>query len=175
MAIEDLKHLNSFDEKLGVCIKDQGKRVVYQNGLSLQMCGNQVGQVCGKACTKLYQQMEECSAISQGMRLFKNTDLDGSKVDAMIVNDGAQISTFIYPLEDVQDKTQKQEAYFVERGLTKSEIRIMQMVMQGMINSEIAEKLFISKATLKTHLNNAYKKLPGSMRPSQLRNLAVVD
>ncbi|MDG0816397.1 helix-turn-helix transcriptional regulator [Bdellovibrio svalbardensis] len=157
--------------KVGVCIKDQEQRVLYQNNLSLQICGEQSGQICGKVCKKLYGEMKECSAISQGMKLFKSTEIDGSKVDAVIVNDGERISTFFYPLNEEQDQALKQEAYFAERGLTKSEIRIMQMVMQGMINSEIAEKLFISKATLKTHLNNAYKKLPPSMRPSQLRSL----
>ncbi|QDK38030.1 helix-turn-helix transcriptional regulator [Bdellovibrio sp. NC01] len=169
MNEQDSQKLSCLGEKLGVCIKDQNKTVLFQNGASLKMCGNLTGQVCGKACMKLYHQVEECSAISQGMKLFKNTDLDGSKVDAMIVNDGNNITTFLYPLDENQDKYQKQEEYFVEKGLTKSEIRIMQMVLQGMTNAEIAEKLFISKATLKTHLNNAYKKLPSSIRPSQLR------
>jgi DNA-binding CsgD family transcriptional regulator len=103
------------------------------------------------------------------MKLFKNVDIDGSKVDAMIVNDGSQIMTFLYPLDEAEDKFQKQAEFFEQRGLTRSEARIMQMVLQGMSNAQIAEKLFISKATLKTHLNNAYKKLPASMRPSQIR------
>ncbi len=162
MSIQDLK-------KVGVCIKDLEQKVLYQNDLSLHMCGQQMGQACEKACKKLCEEMQECSAISQGMRLFKCTEIEGVKVDITIINDGERISTFFYPLDNQQDQQQKQEAYFAERGLTKSEIRIMQMVLQGMINSEIAEKLFISKATLKTHLNNAYKKLPASMRPSQLR------
>lgn len=169
IADQGLQHLKCFGEKLGVCIKDQGKKVLFQNDVSQRLCGNMAGQVCGKACMNLYLQVEECSAISEGMKLFKNTDLEGSKVDAMIVNDGDKISTFLYPLDEKQDKYQQQEIFFKERGLTKSEVRIMQMVLQGMTNSEIAEKLFISKATLKTHLNNAYKKLPATMRPSQLR------
>jgi DNA-binding CsgD family transcriptional regulator len=103
------------------------------------------------------------------MRLFKNVEVDGNKVDAMIVNDGSQVITFMYPLDADQDKHVKQEEFLISRGLTRSELRIMQMVLQGMTNAQIAEKLFISKATLKTHLNNAYKKLPASMRPSQIR------
>ncbi|MBO9665338.1 MAG: helix-turn-helix transcriptional regulator [Bdellovibrio sp.] len=155
--------------KLGVCIKSQNKEVLFQNECSLQTCGNMTGQVCSKACMSLYREVEECSAISEGMRLFKNVDVDGHKVDAMIVNDGSQVITFMYPLDTDQDKFAKQEEFFISRGLTRSELRIMQMVLQGMTNAQIAEKLFISKATLKTHLNNAYKKLPASMRPSQIR------
>lgn len=119
---------------------------------------------------KLYHQVEECSAISEGMKLFKGTEVEGHKVDALIVNDGERVTTFLYLLDEDQDKFKRQEAFFRERGLTKSELRIMQMVMQGMTNAAIAEKLFISKATLKTHLNNIYKKLPASMRPSQVRS-----
>lgn len=118
---------------------------------------------------RLYHQVEECSAISEGMKLFKGTEVEGHKVDALIVNDGQTITTLLYSLDEDQDKFIKQEAFFKQKGLTKSELRIMQMVMQGMTNAAIAEKLFISKATLKTHLNNIYKKLPASMRPSQVR------
>ncbi|MEN0058941.1 MAG: helix-turn-helix transcriptional regulator, partial [Bdellovibrio sp.] len=108
--------------------------------------------------------------ISEGMKLFKAVEVEGHRVDALIVNDGSQITTLLYPLDEDQEKFKKQEVYFRERGLTKSELRIMQMVMQGMTNANIAQKLFISKATLKTHLNNIYKKLPSSMRPSQVRS-----
>ena len=155
--------------KLGVCIKDQNREVLFQNECSQNTCGNLTGTICTKACMSLYHQMEECAAVSEGMKLFKNVDIDGSKVDAMIVNDGSQIMTFLYPLDETEDKFQKQAEFFEQRGLTRSEARIMQMVLQGMSNAQIAEKLFISKATLKTHLNNAYKKLPASMRPSQIR------
>jgi DNA-binding CsgD family transcriptional regulator len=129
-----------------------------------------VGEVCQKACMELYHQVEECSAVSEGMKLFKATQVEGHKVDALIVNDGDKITTLLYPLDEDGEKFKKQEAFFREKGLTKSELKIMQMVMQGMTNAAIAEQLFISKATLKTHLNNIYKKLPASMRPSQVRS-----
>ncbi|HEX7676302.1 MAG TPA: helix-turn-helix transcriptional regulator [Bdellovibrio sp.] len=166
---QEFNGLKCMGSKLGICVKDQDKTVLFQNDVSLRMCGNLTGQVCSKACMQLYNQIEECSALSQGMKLFKSTDLEGSKVDAMVVNDGDKITTMFYPLESDQERIEKQEHFFIDRGLTKSEARIMQMVMQGLTNAQIAEKLFISKATLKTHLNNAYKKLPSSMRPSQLR------
>lgn len=164
-----LHHLDTICKSIGVCIKDLEKNVVFQSQVSLDLCGNLQGRVCDKGCMNLYHQVEECSAISQGMKVFKNADIDGSKVDAMILNDGTQISTFIYPLDENQGKIEKQEKFLLERGLTKSETQIMLLVLNGLTNSQIAEKLFISKATLKTHLNNAYKKLPSSMRPSQLR------
>ncbi|MGZ3769579.1 MAG: response regulator transcription factor [Bdellovibrio sp.] len=166
---EDCKHFQNIGTKLGVCVKDLEKKVVFQNENSTQTCGSMVGEICSKACMKLYHQVEECAAVSEGMKLFKAVEVNGHKVDALIVNDGERITTMMYLLDQDQEKFKKQEAFFIERGLTKSELRIMQMVMQGMTNAAIAEKLFISKATLKTHLNNIYKKLPASMRPSQVR------
>ncbi|WP_295905031.1 helix-turn-helix domain-containing protein [uncultured Bdellovibrio sp.] len=168
-VLEVDKQFPNLGSKLGLCVKDLDKRVLYQNENCVKTCGLMTGQVCGKTCMRLYHQIEECAAVSEGMKLFKATEIEGHKVDALIVNDGNSITTILYPLDEDQDKFKKQEIFFQERGLTKSEVRIMQMVMQGMTNAAIAEKLFISKATLKTHLNNIYKKLPASMRPSQVR------
>lgn len=169
MSGEVMQSFMSLGNKLGLCVKDLNKRVLFQNENSQKTCGTMMGEVCGKTCMRLYHQIEECAAISEGMKLFKATEVDGHKVDALIVNDGDRITTLLYPLDEAQDKFKKQEVFFKERGLTKSELKIMQMVLQGMTNSVIAEQLFISKATLKTHLNNIYKKLPSSMRPSQVR------
>lgn len=166
---EQTKQFMSLGNKLGLCIKDQEKRVIFQNENSIKTCGLMTGEICTKTCMRLYQQVEECAALSEGMKLMKSVDVEGHKVDALVVNDGERITTLLYPLDEDQEKFKKQEIFFKERGLTRSELRIMQMVMQGMTNAAIAEKLFISKATLKTHLNNIYKKLPASMRPSQVR------
>lgn len=154
---------------LGICIKDLEMRVKYQNESSEKICGMMKGEVCTKACQTLRSEIPGCSAFSQGMKMFKNVDVNGYKADIVLVEDTQAITTMVYPLHSSEELLQQQEAYLRERGLTKSEVRIMQMVLQGMTNAVIAEKLFISKATLKTHLNNIYKKLPASMRPSQSR------
>jgi DNA-binding NarL/FixJ family response regulator len=43
--------------------------------------------------------------------------------------------------------------------LTPREIEIVRMVIGALRNKEIAEKLFISESTVKTHLHNIYEKL----------------
>ena len=168
MSADPIDHLQKLNDKMGVCIRNQDKDILFQNDMSVRLCNGSNGQ-CSKFCMKFSQDVEECQAINQGMRLFKNIEVGNTKMDLLIVHDGQNISTMMYPLNEDPRKAQKQEAFFQSRGLTKSESQIMQMVLQGMKNAEIAEKLFISKATLKTHLNNAYKKLPASMRPSQIR------
>ena len=45
------------------------------------------------------------------------------------------------------------------RDLTNREKQALSMVIMGLTNLEIAQKLFISENTVKSHLNTAYKKL----------------
>jgi len=40
----------------------------------------------------------------------------------------------------------------------------MQLFLEGKSNSEIVKLLFISKSTLRTHLNNIYKKIPADLK-----------
>lgn len=44
-------------------------------------------------------------------------------------------------------------------SLSKQEINIKNCILEGKINKEIAEELFISLSTVKTHITNIYKKL----------------
>jgi len=43
--------------------------------------------------------------------------------------------------------------------LTSKEIQILQLISTHKTNKEIAEELYISNATVKTHINNIYRKL----------------
>jgi DNA-binding NarL/FixJ family response regulator len=43
-------------------------------------------------------------------------------------------------------------------GLTAREAEVLSLVAEGLSNAEIAEKLFVSQATVKTHINNLFAK-----------------
>ena len=51
------------------------------------------------------------------------------------------------------------EAFLSRYGITDREREIILKVMQGKSNADIASELFISLATVKTHLHNIYKKI----------------
>ena len=44
-------------------------------------------------------------------------------------------------------------------GLTERETQVLNLVAQGLSNSEIADALFLGESTVKTHLNNLMRKL----------------
>src|SRR6202008_2158455 len=53
-----------------------------------------------------------------------------------------------------------------ELGITPRELEILELIAQGMSNREIAEKLFVSENTVKTHSSRVFDKL-GAKRRTQ--------
>ncbi len=48
---------------------------------------------------------------------------------------------------------------FVSLGLSKREIEVLQLMAKGLSNQEIAEQLFVSLNTVKTHASRLFEKL----------------
>jgi two-component system, NarL family, response regulator LiaR len=51
-------------------------------------------------------------------------------------------------------------------NLTRRELEILELIAQGLSNREIAEKLFVSESTVKTHSSRVFEKL-GARRRTQ--------
>ena len=49
-------------------------------------------------------------------------------------------------------------------GITKRELEILELMAQGMSNREIADKLFVSESTVKTHSSRLFDKLNAKRR-----------
>jgi NarL family two-component system response regulator LiaR len=56
-------------------------------------------------------------------------------------------------------------------SITRRELEILELIAQGMSNREIAEKLFVSENTVKTHSSRVFSKL-GAKRRTQAVQLA---
>lgn len=62
------------------------------------------------------------------------------------------------------------EAKLVELNISKRELEVLQLMAQGLSNKEIADRLFLSLSTVKSHSNNLFDKL-GVQRRTQAIDL----
>lgn len=51
-----------------------------------------------------------------------------------------------------------------ELGISKREYDVLELIAQGLTNQEVADKLFVSTNTVKTHLSNLFSKLDVNRR-----------
>ncbi len=56
------------------------------------------------------------------------------------------------------------EARLRELGITRRELEILELIANGLSNREIAEKLFVSENTVKTHSSRLFDKLSARRR-----------
>ncbi|WP_245811328.1 response regulator transcription factor [Ekhidna lutea] len=62
-------------------------------------------------------------------------------------------------------------------GLSKREVEVLELLAQGFSNQEVADKLFVSLNTAKTHISNIYTKLNVKRRTQAIqkaRDLALI-
>ncbi len=55
-------------------------------------------------------------------------------------------------------------------GISKREYEVLQLMADGLSNQEIADKLFISLSTVKTHSSNLFQKLGAERRTQAIQN-----
>lgn len=64
-----------------------------------------------------------------------------------------------YPVPSLPGVDEVPESFLTKYGITDREREIILKVVQGKSNADIAGELFISLATVKTHLHNIYRKI----------------
>ena len=67
------------------------------------------------------------------------------------------------------------EEHFLTKNLSKSEVNVVILVLQGLINREVANRLCVAEKTIKFHLGNAYKKLNISRRSQLIWTLPLAN
>lgn len=147
------------DSVLGICMKDSGGVVISQNSICEKICGNRKGQICKDGCMKTFNPEDKTNFTP--IKTMYNVHEGDNACDAVYLNTNKNLITLLYPKSE---NIKIEEELFNKIGLTKSEQSILFMLLDQFTNKQIADKLFISTATVKTHINNLYKKLPEDIR-----------
>jgi len=90
----------------------------------------------------------------------KNSDLE-------LQNINSELQKYILQINELKDKSKKSfsntNQEFTEKfksfELSKREIEVLTYISNGLSNDEIANKMYVSKNTIKTHIQNIYIKL----------------
>lgn len=94
--------------------------------------------------------------IFAGLGIWLGLKLTGKK-EVLVVKEVPAPSTQPFSLNEERQK---------KLGITKRELEILELIAQGMSNREIAQKLFVSENTVKTHSSRLFDKL-GARRRTQ--------
>ena len=163
---EELRQAN-----IGFCVKNKNRQVVFQNPVCMGHCHDKTDAVCSSGCMGRVGAENLDSPLGQGTYLLKNTTTPGgNNCDAVVINTPDRIFTFLYAATPG-----KQSVTLVgAETLTKREEEIFDLILHGYSNQQIIDKLFISRSTLKTHINNIYRKLPEGERKALIKKRGYV-
>jgi LuxR family transcriptional regulator, maltose regulon positive regulatory protein len=136
--------------------------------------------VLAKVCALLGKTLEALAELAEAVRLAESEGYLSSFVD-----EGDPLRLLLARLEDVPYARQILAAFPPQVGaaqkasppaslaamLSEREREVVLLIADGLSNQEIAERLFISVATVKTHINNIFNKLGVSNRMQAIARL----
>lgn len=137
--------ITDLQKQIGICITDKNNKVLHMNSAAQNLCRPAPGEPCKGHCRGQLSGRSVCTELPGGSAETLQCQLTGQTVTLLVNNAEKMVSL------------RKQ---FEEAALTASEKNISLMRFKGLKNFEIAKRLFISPATLKTHLHNIFQKLP---------------
>ncbi len=164
-----------FSEALGknrtsICLLRMGNHVHFQNSACKKLCGNFSGMECPQTCVLSCEKNLNRPIGEEGIRSFSNQKVGNQFFDVFFFSAAPYRMVMLYPLQKKYDAWLQR---FKDRDLSKRELEIANLCIRGFTNSKIVRKLSITRATLKTHLNNIYKKMPEARTESWRNNQGI--
>jgi DNA-binding NarL/FixJ family response regulator len=102
-------------------------------------------------------------ALHRGAKAFVNKQIDPRDLGAVIrQNVEGTVHQSFGPL--------REESHAAEAGLSSSQIRVLEELVHGLSNKEIAQTLWLSEQTVKFHLSNIYRLLGVKSRAEAIRH-----
>lgn len=144
----------------------------------IQQLGNEKNQIQKYAKTNYYRMWISIFGGSGALAILfimfylyrKNSDLE-------IENKNNELQKYIHQINELKNNSNTNELSsenFEEFGLSKREIEVFQHITAGLSNHEIAEKMFVSKNTIKTHIKNIYAKLDVKNRIQAIKKINTI-
>lgn len=93
--------------------------------------------------------------IFTGLGVWLALKLTRPKIEKVIVEKEVFVSTTAFTLNEKE---------LQNLNLSKRELEVLQLMAEGLSNHEIADRLFVSLSTIKTHSRNLFDKLDVSRR-----------
>ncbi|PWU13837.1 MAG: hypothetical protein C5B49_14035 [Bdellovibrio sp.] len=140
-------------KRIGLCVKDDGWTVQWQNETSIEICGNRCGKVCDGNCIQWSRERKVEQKL--GAHAFTYQNIAGAHYDVAVIHD-QDIVTILTPAQELEKTVQD---LLARAHLSNREAEILLLKLQGYKQKEIADRLFISTATLKTHCKNIRHKI----------------
>ena len=133
---------------VGLCVKSEDGFILERNDISISTCGHFCELLCLRKLDEYRSEHPEHAKT--GFHLFPRIETkEGHIADLVICRMGREVVSFVYPLDiEIELALKKYEG----SDLTASELKTVSLLLRGLSNQQIADKLFISKSTLKKHI-----------------------
>ena len=96
-------------------------------------------------------------------------------LDLAIKHKNVELKNYLLQINTLNQEHEKQNQNIKERikgfNLSKREIEVLELITKGYSNPEIAEKLYVSNNTIKTHIKHIYTKLDVKNRVQAISKL----
>jgi LuxR family maltose regulon positive regulatory protein len=140
--------------------------------LALARCGDsaaavaQIGQVLQQACAEGFMRLllDEGPAAGLLVQRYQALHDSGSARDPILGDYLQRLLQAFGSLPSEADAEPAGVSAGLLEPLTRKELHVLQLLVEGYSNSAMAEKLFVSDSTVRTHLRNIFNKLGAHSR-----------
>lgn len=143
------------DVAIGICVVDLAAGEIFRNQCCADYCHHD-----GETCAKV-QQCPFASVPMTGLgadyNFLHGVEIEGKFVDLAVFRVDGRDYRFLFPLEA---KIAGVTRAIKPHGLTQRELEVAAMMVAGLTNAVIGDKLGITRNTLKSHLKSIYRKVP---------------
>lgn len=108
-------------------------------------------------------------------KIFKQKQLNEKQLRLELQNYILQVENLEDEVKTKGDCKERNEEFINRFDLSDREKDVLKLISSGHKNKEIAEKLFVSENTIKTHIKNIYLKLDVKTRVEALKRVNIIN